>query len=160
MDGKITKVLLDSHFPGCFVGRHDQKSLASQKALEQVHFYRGILVDSLFLRSSTHLRLPCRPIGMNDGKCENSAQDRQVLQGHAGLLVSSRQLKRTGMCRWNVADDHGWLCTWDNFDWQTGCCKKGQQFACDRLSVAIAAALRYRAQQDCHEVCSRLQVQA
>lgn len=52
-----------------------------------------------------------RPISTQQDKCENTGQD-----------------------RWDAADDHGWLCPWGNLNWQTGCCTKGQQFACDRCN--------------------------
>lgn len=63
-------------------------------------------------RQTRQTRKPLsRPMSTQQGKCDNTAQD-----------------------RWNAADDHGWLCSWENVDWQTGCCTKGQQYACDRCN--------------------------
>ena len=52
--------------------------------------------------------------------------------------------------RWHLADDRGWLCSWDHVDWQTGCCARGQQFFCDRYALADTQSA---ANQDQRRLC-------
>ena len=90
---------------------------------------------------------PCRLLELSGGGCENTASGRcagckQRRNRAAAAAVAAahlpppacsldRALPPHRQCRWYIADDKGYVCPRDTFNYGTGCCTSGTLHSCD-----------------------------
>lgn len=83
-----------------------------------------------------------------EAKLDNKEQFRKLLYGEEGALDKGT-CKNTVQGRVQITDDHGVLCQRTDLDYQTGCCKTGTKFACDKCTLHDKCCTEYESCVSC-----------